>query len=209
MAKVAGAAGLVALGVQAAQAAVELAQLGNQSIAMRASFEQMAGGAENAATILAIAHRGVRGTITQYDLMLTANRAMLLGVADSAEEMSQLMEIAAVRGRAMGLSTTQAFNDIVTGLGRESKLILDNLGIRGRPGGAHASYAARIGKTAAELTDVERKQALVNQVIESSAGLLPTPTATQKAFAGEGMVQLNTAWTDFRTAFGRVVGAVV
>ena len=34
-----------------------------------------------------------------------------------------------VRGRAMGLSTTQAFGDIVTGIGRMSPLILDNLGI--------------------------------------------------------------------------------
>ena len=206
LAKVAGAAGLVALGIQAAQAAVELAQLGNQSIAMRASFEQMAGGAENAATILQSLTEASRGTISQYDLMLTANRAMLLGVADSAEEMSQLMEIAAVRGRAMGLSTTQAFNDIVTGLGRESKLILDNLGILVDLEGAHASYAASIGKTAAELTDVERKQALVNQVIESSAGLLADANSNSKAFAGEGMVQLNTAWTDFRTALGESLG---
>ena len=206
LAKVAGVAGLVALGIQAAQAAVELAQLGNQSIAMRASFEQMAGGAENAATILQSLTEASRGTISQYDLMLTANRAMLLGVADSAEEMSQLMEIAAVRGRAMGLSTTQAFNDIVTGLGRESKLILDNLGILVDLEGAHASYAASIGKTAAELTDVERKQALVNQVIESSAGLLADANSNSKAFAGEGMVQLNTAWTDFRTALGESLG---
>ncbi len=118
LAKVAGAAGLVAFGVQAAGAAVELAKLGSASIAMKASFEQMAGGAENAASILDALTTASRGTISQYDLMLTANRSMLLGVADSAEEFSQLMQIATVRGRAMGLSTTQAFNDIVTGLGR-------------------------------------------------------------------------------------------
>ena len=85
LAKVAGAAGLVALGVQAAQAAVELANLGNQSIAMRASFEQMAGGAEQAKAILEALTEASRGTVTQYDLMLASNRAMLLGVADSAE----------------------------------------------------------------------------------------------------------------------------
>ena len=115
LAKVAGAAGLLALGAQAAGAAVELAKLGSASISMKASFEGMAGGAEQAASILDALTSASRGTISQYDLMLTANRAMLLGVADSADEFSKLMEIATVRGRTMGLSTTQAFGDIVTG----------------------------------------------------------------------------------------------
>ena len=68
-------------------------------------------------------------TISETDLMLSANKAMMLGVSANTAELAQLMEIAAVRGHAMGLSTTQAFNDIVTGVGRGSKLILDNLGI--------------------------------------------------------------------------------
>ena len=202
LAKVAGAAGLVAFGVQAAQAAVELANLGNQSIAMRASFEQMAGGADNARTILEALTQASRGTVTQYDLMLASNRAMLLGVADSAEEFSQLMQIAAARGRAMGLSTTQAFNDIVTGLGRMSPLILDNLGIVVDQQKAQEAYAVTLNKTAAQLTDAEKKQALVNEVIASSADLLRDANSNAKVYAGEGAVQLTTAWQEFRTALG-------
>ena len=206
LAKVAGAAGLVAFGVQAANAAVELANLGNQSIAMRASFEQMAGGADNARTILEALTEASRGTVTQYDLMLASNRAMLLGVADSAEEFSQLMQIAAARGRAMGLSTTQAFNDIVTGLGRMSPLILDNLGIVVDQEKAQAAYAVTLGKTAAELTDAEKKQALVNDVIANSADLLRDANANAKVYAGEGAAQLTTAWAEFRTALGESLG---
>lgn len=209
LAKVAGAAGLLALGAQAASATVELAKLGSASIAMKASFEQMAGGAENAASILDALTTASRGTISQYDLMLTANRSMLLGVADSAEEFSQLMQIATVRGRAMGLSTTQAFNDIVTGLGRESKLILDNLGIIIDLEKAHEDYATSIGKTAAQLTDAERKQALINQVIASSADLLKDANSNAKALAGEGYAQLATAWTDFRTALGESLAPIL
>lgn len=208
LAKVAGAAGLLALGAQAASATIELAKLGSASIAMKASFEQMAGGAENAASILDALTTASRGTISQYDLMLTANRSMLLGVADSAEEFSQLMQIATVRGRAMGLSTTQAFNDIVTGLGRESKLILDNLGILIDLEKAHQDYATSIGKTAAQLTDAERKQALINQVIASSADLLKDANSNAKALAGEGYAQLATAWTDFRTLLGESLAPI-
>lgn len=207
--KVLGAAGLVAFGVQAANAAVELANLGNQSIAMRASFEQMAGGADNAKNILEALTEASRGTVTQYDLMLASNRAMLLGVADSAEEFSQLMQIAAARGRAMGLSTTQAFNDIVTGLGRMSPLILDNLGIVVDQEKAQAAYATSLGKTAAELTDAEKKQALVNDVIANSADLLRDANSNAKVYAGEGMAQLQTAWSEFRTTLGESLAPIL
>ena len=80
-------------------------------------------------TIIRKVSDAARGTVSEMDIIASANRAMMLGVSANATELAQLMEIAAVRGRAMGLSTTQAFDDIVTGIGRGSKLILDNLGI--------------------------------------------------------------------------------
>jgi hypothetical protein len=70
-----------------------------------------------------------KGTISNADLIESANKAMALGVTSDLDEMAQLMEVARVRGQAMGLDTTQAFQDIVTGIGRGSPLILDNLGI--------------------------------------------------------------------------------
>ncbi len=70
-----------------------------------------------------------KGTISNADLVSAANRAMALNVTTDLDEMAQLLEVARVRGQAMGVDTTQAFNDIVTGIGRASPLILDNLGI--------------------------------------------------------------------------------
>lgn len=69
------------------------------------------------------------GTINNKDIMLAANKAIALGVTKDIGKMAELMEVARVKGKAMGLDTTQAFNDIVTGIGRGSPLILDNLGI--------------------------------------------------------------------------------
>lgn len=59
-----------------------------------------------------------KGAVTDYELMLASNKAMSLGVAKNTEEFSVLMEIARNKAKNMGISTTQAFNDIVTGLGR-------------------------------------------------------------------------------------------
>jgi methyl-accepting chemotaxis protein len=69
------------------------------------------------------------GTVANKDLMLAANRAVALNVTKDVGQMTQLMEISRLKAKAMGIDTTQAFNDIVTGIGRGSPLILDNLGI--------------------------------------------------------------------------------
>ena len=107
------------------------------------------------------------GTVANTDLMLSANKAMALGVGDDMETMTTLMEIARLKGRALGLDTTQAFNDIVTGIGRGSPLILDNLGIMIKLGETQENYAAELGKTVEEMTDAEKSQALLNAVLKS------------------------------------------
>lgn len=103
--------------------------------------------------------------ISDTNLQLAANRAALLGVADSADELSVLLQIASDRARKMGTNTGQAFDDLVTGLGRASPLILDNLGITVNITEVNAAYAAQLGKTVAALTEAEKKQALINAVI--------------------------------------------
>ena len=108
-----------------------------------------------------------QGMVSDFDLMQAASRAMMLGVSADAGQLSQLMEVAAIRGRAMGLSTTQAFNDIVTGIGRASPLILDNLGIVVDAEARYEAYADSVGKTAEELSKAEKTQALLNGVLES------------------------------------------
>jgi len=49
------------------------------------------------------------GTINNADLVQSANKAMALNVTQDLDKMSKLLEIARLRGKAMGLDTTQAF----------------------------------------------------------------------------------------------------
>jgi len=69
------------------------------------------------------------GTISNKEIVLSANKAMALGVVKNTKGMVKLLEVARVRARAMGISTQQAFSDLTTGIGRMSPMILDNLGI--------------------------------------------------------------------------------
>lgn len=113
-----------------------------------------------------------KGMVSDADIMASSTRAMMLGVGSSASEMAQLMEVAAVRGRAMGLSATQAFNDLVTGIGRQSRMILDNLGIILDLDKVYEDYAATLGVTAKSLTVYQQKEAMTQAVIKDTQGLL-------------------------------------
>lgn len=143
-----------------------LIQLGAQAEQTAGAFDRLAVSAGTTGDALLSALRSASaGTISDLNLQLAANRAQLLGVADSAEEFSTLMLIARDRAQQMGISTTQAFNDLVTGLGRGSALILDNLGITLSVTEANKAYAESIGKTVAQLSEEEKKQALINAVL--------------------------------------------
>lgn len=161
-----GPAALVATAIGAISQVGDLIKLGAQADQTRQRFDGLAKSAGTTGEALLTALRSASaGTISDLNLELAANRAQLLGVADSAEEFSVLMDIARARAQDMGISTTQAFNDLVTGLGRGSALILDNLGITVSVTEANKAYAAQLGKNVATLTEAEQKTALINAVL--------------------------------------------
>lgn len=85
---------------------------------------------KNSDVILTKLRQASGGTITDMNLMMTASKAMSLGVTTDADKMASLLEVARNKARFYGVETTQAFEEIVTGIGRGSIEILDNLGIR-------------------------------------------------------------------------------
>lgn len=189
-----------AMAVQSvARYGVEAAKMATANAAVESSFRDLASTAgQSSDEILDALKNASDGAISEYDLMLSANRAMMLGVADTADEMAGLLDIARRRGQAMGLSTTQAFNDIVTGLGRGSALILDNLGIVIDLEQTYEQYAATLGKTASELTDIEKKQATVNRVMSEVSGIGGTPIS-------DPWEKYNAAMVDLKTTIGDVI----
>ena len=155
----------VALAVTAATAAITGATVAILKMAKRAGkieglalgFERNFGNMEKALTSF---RKASQGMVSDFDLMQTANRAALLGVTNDVDKLSQLMITARLRGREMGLDMTQAFNDIVTGIGRGSPLILDNLGIK---------IPDAIKKSMEKMGEAEKTQALLNFAIADGA----------------------------------------
>lgn len=164
--------------------------------------DRIAGGFETLAGIKADAMFGAlrdaaNGAIADADLMLAANRAMMLNVTNDADTMVKLLEVAASRGRAMGLSTAQAFDNIVTGIGRMSPLILDNLGILTGGEQAFSDYAKSIGKTADQLTDLEKREMLIKKVLQGWTEDTEVATTATEAWT--------VAWQNFLAAAGREI----
>lgn len=177
---------------------IELSKVGAQAIRVDDGFRNlMMSIGSTSEEALGKLRAASLGTIDDVNLMLSANRAVMLGVGSSAEELSRLLSAAAARGRNLGVSTQQAFNDIVVGIGRMSPLILDNLGIFTGGEKAFEAYAQTIGKTAKELSEAEKKQFLINKVLADA-----TPLAADAATSFEAMAA---KMDNLRTSFGKIL----
>lgn len=122
-------------------------------------------------------------TISTADLMQSAGSAMTLGIP--ADKLTEMMEIARASSRITGQSITKSFQDISTGLSRQSKQILDNLGIVVNADDAYKKYAETNGIMGRALNDSEKKQAFINATMESGAVIVDSIGVSGKSAAEE------------------------
>lgn len=123
---------------------------------------------QDGAAMLANMTTATKGMVSNYDLMQTSNKAMLLGLPVTAASMGDLAKTATVLGKAMGQDATKSLDDLITALGRSSPMILDNLGLTVKVGEANEAYAAKLGKTSEQLTEAEKKQAFYEAAMEAA-----------------------------------------
>lgn len=146
---------------------------GARSISLRESLsEDIRAVGGDFDTYLAKLDEAAGGTISNYNLMLSASKSMSLGLSSNIDQIAGLLEIAKAQAMRMGTDTTDAFNDIVTGLARGSPLILDNLGIMIDLEGAYQRYADSIGIAASELTEAQKREALLQDTLATGQTVL-------------------------------------
>ena len=142
-----------------------------------------------------------RGTVSTADLIKSSSKALLLGIP--ATQIAKLLDIARASAIATGQSVQTAFDDIATGIGRASPLILDNLGIVVKIGKANDAYAKEIGKVSTELTAQEQKQALLNAVLKTGEERIKLFGESADATA-IALQQGQAAMVDFKNVAGTV-----
>ena len=157
-------AAMTAAGAAGTYLVVSNAKQAAEFESMSANFRKNLG--ENADTMLEEMDRAAAGTISSFDQIKQANYAMTMGI--DAETIPAMMEAARAASRRFGGDISYYYQSIVTGTARQSKLILDNLGIIVDANTAYETYAKSVKKSVTALTDEERSLAFQQEVMRQS-----------------------------------------
>jgi energy-converting hydrogenase Eha subunit A len=192
----------VGTAMKAINATIENVKLAAKFDAISTSFSNAAArmGADSSQIVSSI-QQAAGGTISALDAVTAASRAQLFGLP--VDELGRLMEIARASARATGESVSFMFDSIVTGIGRASPLILDNLGLTVKIGEANSAYAESMGIVNRELTGAEQKQALLNAVLMAGGKIIDDVGADmEEATDAERWDTLTAAVANLRVELG-------
>jgi len=148
------------------------------------------------------------GTMKSMDLMTQANNAMLLGIAESEDQMAEMFDVAQRLASALGKDATFGVESLVTGLGRQSKLMLDNLGIMVDTNKLYKDYATSIGVSVEQLSDQEKKQAFVSGAMESAKELVAS-LGDEQLTTADKIAQASVALDEMTREIGDALAPVV
>ena len=149
---------------------------------MEKAFIGLTGGVNLASDGLNKLTNATNGAMSEFDIFQQANNAMILGVSRNSDEMAQMFDMAQRLGDALGRDVKLSVESLVTGIGRQSRLMLDNIGIIVKADKAYANYARELKKTADTLTQSEKKQAFMNAALEAGRDKLKfLPAETMSA----------------------------
>ncbi len=185
------------------------------SVKLAAEFEGVERGFRNLAKSTGFSEQAFRkfrsatdGTINSLDLMTQANNVMLLGITKSEDQMAEMFDIAQRLAQSLGKDTAFGIESLVTGLGRQSKLMLDNLGIMIDVEKANKDYAESLNKSASSLTDQERKQAFVNATMSSARNLV-NQLGEEQLTAKDKLDKLSSSVDDLKIALGDAIFTII
>jgi hypothetical protein len=194
-------AALVAFGAAAFKTFGELAEAANKVQGLSTAFTTLQQSlARDPVQSIQRLREATQGLISDTDLYQKANQAVLLGVP--AKLFDESAEAAVKLGRAMGIDARFALESLSIGLGRQSRLYLDNLGIVVSATEAYRKYGQAVGKSANDLSDAEKRQAFFNETsTQLREGLARLPEIQDDV--GIAYTKLNTLTQNASDAFLR------
>ena len=140
------------------------------------------------------------GLASKYDLVTSANKALSFGIDLSNGRFEKLLGLANKTALVMGTDVKSAFDDLITGVARESKMILDNLGVQVNLNEVYSAYAAEIGVATESLTKQQRQTALLdeaNRQLEKSTAAVTDEMVKQSTKGTAAIKKVENAWNLF------------
>lgn len=182
----------VAFGVsQIAEFGFEVSKLAGEAKGVGAAFNKL----PESVVFMEKLKLATGDTVSELDLMKRTVQATNFGI--SLEALPKLLEFASVRAQQTGQSVDYLVDSIVTGIGRKSPLILDNLGI------SAVSLKKQLNGVSLEASSIgdvaEAVGRIANEELTKMGGLSKT-TATDIA-------ELSAAWDNFKVSLGTGLNA--
>lgn len=185
-----------------AKGVYDLTVIGAQAQQVEQSFESLSRSAgQSGDKLLEALKVASRGTISETELMQKANFAMLAGGNEMANALPQLLEIARAASIGLGEDMGFMFDSIVKGIARGSPLILDNLGLIVSLEEANKKYADSLGVSVSALTEQQKQQALLNDILSQAPDYIASVGA-ESTTAAEKVVSMSVAMDELKAAIG-------
>jgi hypothetical protein len=161
-----------------------------------------------AANVISInkAKAATQGYISDMELLKAANQAATFGMKLTDEQFASMAKNAAIMAQTLGGDVNKAIGDLITGMGRQSRLILDNLGLIIDSESAYSTYAATLNKSVKELTDAEKKTAFMNATLEQLEKKSKGAELSVNS-AADSFVTLKTAMDNTLNAFAKMLAS--
>jgi hypothetical protein len=137
--------------------------------------------------------KSTRGLVTDLNLMKATVMAGNFGIP--IEQLGGLLEFAKRRAQETGQSVDYLVESIVTGIGRKSPLILDNLGI------STTRLKEKFNGAALEAQSIADVAQAVGDIATEELGKMGTAVDT----AADKMVRLSTTWQNFKANVGEAI----
>ena len=169
---------------------------------LRGTQNLAAGIGESSSKILTSLQDITQGQLTLVEAAEKANLALASGF--NTKQIEQLGEVSLKASKALGRNLGDAFERLVRGAAKLEPELLDELGIFTRIEPAAEKYAKQLGKTASELSQFERRQAFVNEVIDEGLRKFKAIDTTAPS-AQKSIEQLSTTIVDLGTKFGIIL----
>lgn len=184
--KMAGALG-VAFGVQQiADFTLHVSKLSGEAKAVRAAFERL----PESTRLMLDLKQATGGTVSELSLMKRAVQASNFDI--SLKALPRLLEFATLRAQQTGQSVDYLVDSIVTGIGRKSKLILDNLGI------SAVSLNEALGGTSTAMASVADVANAVGKIAEENLKNMEGFSEN----ASTKIQRLTASWENLKVAIG-------
>jgi len=142
--------------------------------------------------------KATRGLVDDTNLMMSGNRLISMGLAQTEQEMANLSEMAVTLGSAMGKDATMAMEDFALMLANQSILRLDTFGISG------AKVRERILELTESVEGMTRETAFMQAVMEEG-GKSMERLGTMGTTTGEDIQAFQASMSNLRQEVGNAL----